>query len=204
MKIENRINVEEKVLADAKARFLTFDQQSMIDLFDLVHDESTISVWFLGQTYTIDRLTAEVFRASGEAADINEIASIFELLTRSEHVPAPVGQWASISQLCTNTTDTSLTRYIEQLEPFSGHMDLMKEACAKLGGTAMTKGDVSSVMPVFHGIDVWFQYWEADDEFPASVQFLWDLTITDHFRWSLLWNVMSCITRRMKEEIGLI
>ena len=134
-------------------------------------------------------------------ADRDEMASIYELLTTATHLPAETGNWKSIAALCTNTTDTSLGRYIEYLAPFEGKMDLLKEACAKLGGIPAGKADVSRLSPVLDGITVWFQYWEADDEFPASVQFLWDASITDFFRWSILWNIMTCITNRMKEVV---
>lgn len=186
----------------SKNRFLQYDQEKMISLFDLAHDEETMKIDFLGQTYTVDRKSGELMQGD-RLADLDEMASIYELLTTATHLPQESKNWKSIAALCTNTTDTSLGRYIEYLQPFEGKLDLMQEACEKLGGIPAGKGDVSSLIPVFDGITVWFQYWEADDEFPASVQFLWDASITDFFRWSILWNIMTCITKRMKEVVGL-
>ena len=183
-------------------RFLKFDQEKMISLFDLPHDEETMSIQFLGQTYTINRKNGELMQGE-RFADLDEMASIYEFLTTAIHLPNETNDWQSIAALCTNTTDTSLGRYIEYLKPFEGKLSLMQEACAKLGGVPASKGDVSSLIPVFNGITVWFQYWEADDEFPASVQFLWDASIKDFFRWSILWNIMTCITKRMREVVGL-
>lgn len=195
---------DEIIRRQSKERFLTFDQEKMLEIFKLPHDETVMKIRFLGKEYEIERATGELY-LEGAPASIDEMASIYELLTMSESLPKSTRTWASIAQLCTNTTDTSLGRYIEYLEPFDGKMELMEEACKKLGGIMANKGDVSSIIRPFEGIDleVWFQYWEKDEEFPASVQFLWDESIVNHFRWSVLWNVMTCLCNRMKEEVGL-
>ena len=197
-----KVNKEEILRRQSIERFLKYDQEKMISLFHLPHDQETIQIDFLGQTYTIYRKSGELMQGE-RFADLDEMASIYEFLTTATHLPNETNDWQSIAALCTNTTDTSLGRYIEYLQPFEGKLDLMQEACEKLGGIPAGKGDVSSLIPVFDGITVWFQYWEADDEFPASVQFLWDASITDFFRWSILWNIMTCITKRMKEVVGL-
>ena len=184
-------------------RFLKYDQEKMISLLNLPYDKETINIDFLGNTYTIYRKSGELMQGE-RFADLDEMASIYEFLTTATHLPNETKNWKSIAALCTNTTDTSLGRYVEYLRPFEGKMPLMQEACAKLGGIPANKGDVSSLIPVFNGITVWFQYWESDDEFPASVQFLWDASIVDFFRWSILWNIMTCITNRMKEVVGLL
>lgn len=198
-----KVNKEEILRRQSIERFLKYDQEKMISLFHLPHDQETIQIDFLGQTYTIYRKSGELMQGE-RFADLDEMASIYEFLTTATHQPNETKDWRSIASLCTNTTDTSLGRYIEYLQPFEGKIALMQEACTKLGGIPANKGDVSSLIPVFDGITVWFQYWEADDEFPASVQFLWDASIGDFFRWSILWNIMTCITNRMKEVVDLI
>ena len=128
------------------------------------------------------------------------MAAVFELLTKSTASPSPVGTWASIAQLCTNTTTTGLEKYARRLSPFDGDLPALAAACEKLGGTEAKGGDLSFVIPVFEGIPVWFQYWERDEEFDASVQFLWDNSITLHFRWATLWNIMDHLVDRLLEE----
>ena len=194
---------EEMLRRQSIERFLKYDQEKMISILNLPHDQETIHIDFLGKTYTVYRNSGELMQEE-RLADLDEMASIYEFLTTATHLPNETNDWRSIASLCTNTTDTSLGRYVEYLQPFEGKLALMQEACTKLGGVSAKKGDVSSLIPVFDGITVWFQYWEADDEFPASVQFLWDASIVDFFRWSILWNIMTCITNRMKEEVDLL
>ncbi|MDO4519971.1 MAG: DUF3786 domain-containing protein [Eubacteriales bacterium] len=183
-------------------RFLQYDQEKMIEMFQLEHDDETIKIQFILKTYTIDRKTAVMYEGD-RLASIDEMASIYELLTKSEHAPVLTGEWNSIAGLCTNTTDTSLGRYVDYLKPFEENVEKMQQALLDLGAEPAKKGDVSAILYVFPNVPVWFQYWVSDDEFPASVQFLFDAGIMDHFRWSLLWNVMTCITDRMLEVAGL-
>ncbi len=183
-------------------RFLGYDQDKMIQLFQLKHDENSIFIDFLGRTYRIDRASGLMYDG-GRQASIDETVSVYELLTNSEHVPYLTGKWESIASLCTNTTDTSLGRYIDYLKPFKDDTALMQKTLLEMGAEPAKKGDVSAVLTVYPNVPVWFQYWAADEEFPASIQFLFDGGISEHFRWSLLWNLMTMITDRMLETAGL-
>ncbi len=183
-------------------RFLGYDQDKIIQLFQLQHDENSIFIDFLMRTYRIDRASGLMYDGDRQAS-IDETVSVYELLTNSEHVPYLTGKWESIASLCTNTTDTSLGRYIDYLKPFKDDTALMQKTLLEMGAEPANKGDVSAVLTVYPNVPVWFQYWAADEEFPASIQFLFDGGISEHFRWSLLWNLMTMITDRMLETAGL-
>ncbi len=183
-------------------RFLSYDQEKMIRIFGLEHDEEKILIDFCGRSYRIDRRSGLMYDGERQAS-IDETVSVYEMLTNSEHVPFVTGQWESIASLCTNTTDTSLGRYIEYLKPFKDDTSLMQKVLLEMGAEPANKGDASAILTVYPGVPVWFQYWAADEEFPASIQFLFDKEITEHFRWSLLWNLMTMITDRMLETAGL-
>ncbi len=183
-------------------RFLSYDQEKMIRIFHLKHDEEKIWIAFMGREYYIDRKTGLMYDGERQAS-LDETVSVYELLTNSDHEPFLTGKWESIASLCTNTTDTSLGRYIDYLKPFKDDVALMQKTLLDMGAKPENKGDVSAVLTVYPNIPVWVQYWAADDEFPASIQFLFDAGITEHFRWSLLWNLMTMITDRMLETAGL-
>ncbi len=183
-------------------RFLTYDQDKIIRIFGLEHDAEKMLIDFLGRTYRIDRKTGLMYDGDRQAS-IDETVSVFELLTNSDHAPYLTGRWESIASLCTNTTDTSLGRYIDYLRPFKDDVQLMQKTLLAMGAESANKGDVSAVLTVYPNVPVWFQYWAADEEFPASIQFLFDAEIIEHYRWSLLWNLMTMITDRMLETAGL-
>ncbi|MBQ7372395.1 MAG: DUF3786 domain-containing protein [Blautia sp.] len=192
---------DEKLLRESKERFLTFDQEKMIQIHGLKHDDQALYVTFLGQEFRIDRSTAEL-TFEGRPADSDQMAVIFEWLTKAEIAPVPVGNWKSIADLCTNTTSTELTKYVKRLSPFEENSEALAAACEKLGGQQEKKADVSYVIPAFENFPVWFQYWEKDEEFPASVQFLFDACAPLHFRWATLWNLMDCIVNRMLVDLA--
>lgn len=183
-------------------RFLSYDQEQIIKIFDLDHDEENLYIDFMGRRYRIGRKTGLMFDGDRQAS-LDETVSVYELLTNSDHKPFLTGKWESIASLCTNTTDTSLGRYIDYLKPFNEDAELMQKTLLEMGAVPASKGDVSAILTVYPNIPVWVQYWVADDEFPASVQFLFDGGIADHYRWSLLWNLMTMITDRMLETAGL-
>ncbi|MCQ2500821.1 MAG: DUF3786 domain-containing protein [Lachnospiraceae bacterium] len=183
-------------------RFLSYDQEQIIRIFDLDHDEENLYIDFMGRRYRIGRKTGLMFDGDRQAS-LDETVSVYELLTNSDHKPFLTGKWESIASLCTNTTDTSLGRYIDYLKPFNEDAELMQKTLLEMGAVPASKGDVSAILTIYPNIPVWIQYWVADDEFPASVQFLFDGGIADHYRWSLLWNLMTMITDRMLETAGL-
>lgn len=183
-------------------RFLSYDQEQIIKIFDLDHDEENLYIDFMGRSYRIGRKNGLMFDGDHQAS-LDETVSVYELLTNSDHKPFLTGRWESIASLCTNTTDTSLGRYIDYLKPFNEDAELMQKTLLEMGAVPASKGDVSAILTVYPNIPVWIQYWVADDEFPASVQFLFDGGIADHYRWSLLWNLMTMITDRMLETAGL-
>ena len=68
------------------ARFLKYDKEKMISLFNLPHDEKTMNIQFLGQTYTINRKNGELMQGE-RFADLDEMASVYEFLTTATHLP---------------------------------------------------------------------------------------------------------------------
>ena len=56
---------------------------------------------------------------------------------------------------------------------------------------------MSYIIDVFDFFPVCVRFWDADEEFPASLQFLWDANALDFLYYETLWYVMD-------ELIGLL
>ena len=69
----------------------------------------------------------------------------------------------------------------------------LSAACAKLGGVSGGKGDVAYRIPMFPFLDVMLQYWDSDDEFPASLQLFVDERMTDFMHYETVWFALSHI-----------
>lgn len=74
----------------------------------------------------------------------------------------------------------------------------LEKACIRLNGEKMNKGDVSYAIPVFEDFRIWFQFWEADDEFPASIKCLFDENALQYMHYETLWYAMSEMFDRLR------
>lgn len=64
-------------------------------------------------------------------------------------------------------------------ETFSGHVEELKNACEKLGGKPLPQGDVGYQLSVYPFLDMAVYFWDADDEFEAQANMLFDSNITN-------------------------
>ena len=83
---------------------------------------------------------------------------------------------------------------------FSGKCALLSAACERLGGERVSTGDVGFDIPVFNGIKMRMLFWDADDEFPASMNLQWDEHILDFMRYETTFYAAGFILNRLREE----
>ncbi|MBQ1310866.1 MAG: DUF3786 domain-containing protein [Blautia sp.] len=191
----------DKMSEAASRLFLTFDQKELLDRWSLPCDETYIYVNFISRPFRIERTTGHIFQED-RPCDCNEVLSIFDMLTRSPYPPRPSGEWVTLTQLTnaagSGPVDTS--HFLKKLDVFTGRTEELEKACIALGGTKQKVGDVSYTIPVFDNFPVWFQFWDADEEFPASITFLWDKTTPQHLHYETLWYIMMCVADRLSEK----
>ena len=190
----------EKTSLAASRRFLEYDQEAILERWPLAHDDSWIYVKFVGEEYRIDRSTGRIY-AGERTADFNEVLSILDMVCNSPCAPAPTGKWLTMTQL-TNRAGSgpvSMDMMHREMEPFIGHPERLEAACRALGGTEASVGDVSFYIPVFENFPVWFQFWDEDEEFPASITFLWDSSTPQHLHYETLWYIMNHLLGRLQQ-----
>ena len=61
-------------------------------------------------------------------------------------------------------------------------------------------GDVSYNLPVFQALKLRLSFWDADDEFPASMNLQWDEHILDFMRYETTFYAAGFILNRLREE----
>ena len=83
---------------------------------------------------------------------------------------------------------------------FSGKCDWLSAACERLGGERVSTGDVGFDIPVFNEIKMRMLFWDADDEFPASMNLQWDEHILDFMRYETTFYAAGFILNRLREE----
>ena len=193
----------EKMVEGARRLFLGYDQAAMIDRWGLDHDADDLFVTWLGERLAIDRRTARVRPVRPERCVpsdyIDESMALFDLLTLSPTRPRAVGRWASISALggiIGAGHDRTLSHEATAAR-FAGRQDALRAACGRLGGAPMGRADVGYAIPVFEDFAVWFQFWDGDDEFPASVKYLFDENALRFMHYETLWYVMNNVAARL-------
>ena len=194
----------EKMLLGAKELFLRRDQEKMIGLWGLEHDGEYFYFDLFSQPVKLSRKTALLGAAGGEGYPpvngVNDSMIVFDLLTRPSARPKCKGEWASISMLGgrIGAGHDRLLHHGKDAEFFTGAADRLADACLRMRGLPFGKADAGVVIPVFGEFSAVLQFWDADDEFPAQLKFLFDANALDFMHYETLWYVMAGILARVK------
>ena len=195
-------NNYETMKLQMRNEFLKYDQAAMIEKFSLRSDAENIYITFFGVEYAVNRTTGDVHSERGEAG-YNEAMTLYDVLCYSRPHCRASGRMVNMSSLSTIQSgamkregDGLFGRY-EAV--FDQRDEALAAACAKLGGTPEGKGDVACRIPMFPFLDVMLQYWDSDDEFPASLQLFVDDKITDFMHYETVWFALSHMLEQIEE-----
>ena len=198
---------EEAMAAKAKEEFLASDHEKLIKKYSLKSDAENLYINFLTETYAINRTTADVTkRATGEPAVHDVMMSIFDMLMNSyaqDELPALSGTWATLSTLggIIGAAHVARLHTNEILVPFVDKVPEFTAVCEKLDGKKQLKGDVSYILPLFDFFPVWVQFYDADDEFPATLQFMYDSNAKDFVFFETLFYCTSYMEKLFAEML---
>ncbi len=199
----------ETMTEDSRQLFLTLNQDILIKKFHLKNDEKFLYMTFFGKEYKIDRRQGYISEGNTPMpADHDTMMGIYDMLSYSADkatLPELTGQWETLSNLggiigSGHTQQRLLSD--EAIAPFVGKVEELKKACEALGGKEEKGGDVSYSIPVFDFFHVWFQFWDADDEFPAAAQFLWDKNSLSFLHYEILFYTTAYLEKILKEMIN--
>ena len=195
-------NNYETMKLQMRDEFLKYDQATMIGKFSLRSDDENIYITFFGTEYAVDRNTGDVSSQWGEAG-YNEAMTIYDVLCYSKPNCRASGSMVNMGSLST-IQGGSMKREGDGLfgryeEAFDQRDAALSAACAKLGGVPEGKGDVAYRIPMFPFLDVMLQYWDSDDEFPASLQLFVDDKMIEFMHYETVWFALSHLLGRIKE-----
>ena len=151
--------------------------------FALRRDETYLYLELLHEPLRLSRTDGAAERLHGGVwmpAPFGAAMTAYDLLSNPNGFPVLAGQWCSHDSFNAVQAGTLQGQLKASVTPpaaqhFSGRIDRLRQAVARLGGTPTDgPGDFSAVLPVLPFFPVLLRFWEADDEFPAQLQFLWD------------------------------
>lgn len=187
-----------------ESEFLKYDQDSMIEKFQLVNDPAYLYLRFTAQDYRVDRKTGRVERLTENGpvhAGFNETMTIFDVLCESKPDCRLSGEFVRVNDLdgITKTAYLGGNLFDGSAKAFTHRVQALKAACERLGGTAGTVGDVSYRLPLFDFFPVTLQFWDADDEFDAVLKLMWDRRTLDFMRYETTWYAAGHLLDRLRK-----
>ena len=188
-----------------KLRFLEYDQGEMCKKFGLEMDGEYLYLSMVGVPYRVGRGTGLVECAEDGQnwleAGVNASMTIFDVLCDSKPDCKLSGKFCTVNMLKNTVHGSRPGGYMfsKDAERFAGRVTELKVACERLGGTPEKVGDVSYRLDLFPFLPVIFQFWDADDEFPASLQFLWDENVLDFLHYETLFYAMGHLIHRLEK-----
>ena len=190
--------------AQAKARFLTYDQQALINKLNLKADDRYLYVAMLSQSYRICRNSGDMERFTGGAwADANtyeEVMTLLDLLCDSRPDRALSFRWKNMRdfgmQFHQHLLEDSRDPWAEK---FQNDSEGFCRACVALGGTPLPTGDIAYAIELFDGLCIAVQLWLGDDEFPPNLRFLWDENANMYIRYETMYFAKALLLERIGE-----
>ncbi len=186
----------------ARRSFLTWDQAAMCARLGLTMTDEYIPLRFFGAEHRVRRADAAVLGPDGAPASFGAAMAIYDALARG-NAPTLRGEFVPTAALhgIQGTHSVHEDLHSSAARRFAGKTAALERALIARGGRKWGKGDVSYVVDVFDFFPVCVRFWDADDEFPASLQFLWDANALDFLCYETLWYVMGELTAQLDEVV---
>ncbi len=190
----------------AKQRFLTYDQQELIDRCDLRFDMDYLYLTMLSEPYRIKRTTGDMERLHNgvwvDGNSFNEVMTILDWLCDSRADRYITGRWINV---VTHGHNFHGNLQDDVSDPYARLFDQNPEgfavACASLNGERIPGADVGYAIELIDGLRVFVQLWHGDDEFPPSLRCLWDENTTRYLRYETTWFAMGLLLERIQERM---
>ena len=188
----------------AKARFLTYDQQKLIRKFGLQADAQYLYVQLVQKLYRIDRNTGDLqYQEAEKWCDGNtyeEVMTLLDLLCDSRDDRCLTGCWQSMQTFGLQFHQNLLE---DREDPFASCIDrnpqLLCRAAEQLGAERIAGGDLGYAFELFDSLKIGLLFWHGDEEFFPRVRYLWDENAKQYIRYETMYFAVDLLRRRILE-----
>ena len=199
------MNNYEKMMEAAKQRFTSYDMRLLTTRCGVTDLGAFLETRFFDRRVLISKATGEM-TVDGRSANFGETLSVFDWLCDAKPDACAAGDYCLVSQLSRvyvsgGGLSMNADAFADQVQQ---HPEQFRTACEKMGGKAVPLGDMGYEIPVFSNLSMRLKFYFADEEFPASLSFLWDKHTLDFVRYETVYYIAgclrSCLTKGMHAE----
>ena len=191
--------------AQAKRYFLTYDQEALIRKLHLPYDEDFLYPVLFSRRYRLSRESGDLEREeNGVWRDANtheEVMTLLDFVCDSKEDRFVSGRWKNMAYFGHAFHQSLLEERDPNAELFQSRQSDFRKACEALGGKEQPMGDIAYAMEVFYGLPLLVQLWFGDEEFPASLRFLWDENALQYLKYETMYYARNLLLQRLKAEM---
>lgn len=187
--------------------FLRMDHESLAERFHLKIDENHLYLTYFSRPFVIDRRTGLISRP--DKPDFRSNFGIEMVFFNTFHYavehPFPSGKLVPFRNV--KRVYPFEAAYMKgTIHPFekayTGRVPELQRALTALNARPIPQGDAGGELEIFPGLRLAVTFWDADDEFPAQANMLFDSNITDYMHEENVVMVAGDAVEFIREETG--
>lgn len=174
-----------RLCEDWRLKFLSMDQELLMKkLPELQVEGEYLTLRHFARKYGVNSKTGEIVAMEDGNPVSNDVKlNIYNLFWYSKEGAFLHNRWVPFRDVkAAGQFDSAYKKHV--LIPFAltftGKVTELCEAAEKLGGVRAAQGDAGYILKCFDCIPMQFLFWDADDEFEAQGNILFDYSVTDY------------------------
>ena len=196
------MNNYEKMQEAARLRFLEYEFEKLCTHPAIVAEERGLTFHFLGQECYVNRETGVIF-IQGRKANFTESLTVYDWLCDRKPDAVAANEFCAINSLPgVLVSGGTLGLNGNAVAPLiAKNLAGFMEICNSMGGRQVPGADLAVVLYPLPDLPMLLKFYEADEEFPASVSLLWDRNILRFLRYETVYYLAGCLLERFRNAL---
>lgn len=193
----------DRLLDEWRLRFLEMDHDALAERFSLRSDEGALYIQLFDREIRIDRSDGRLSVVGDASAELGFDAAmtVYNIFHYAVPHPAPLGRLVPFREVRRVYPFEAAFRR-QGLAPFekafTGRSDALQRALDRMGAVPFGQGDAGGRVDLLPGLSLAVTFWDADDEFDAQANLLFDYNITDYMHEETVVLVAYELLHRLK------